>query len=170
MYGDYGTDFMEKREDTLPAKPAFWVRTSGRTGDYACKWVPMTPKFAQELSVVLYGVGMLSCCEDWGDTSRIPDNIKALYSVAPRPYISGTFADLLRLQTTLEFLPSLEEAENLTFEERIKIGFQEALSKGIDYFFGLSLVLVAVGEKLRETSADVDIRPYLRQPRALWNS
>ncbi len=168
MYADYGPEFMEKREDILPTKPAFWVRTSGRTGDYACKWVPMMPQFAQELSVILYGVGMLSCCQGWGDTSRIPDNVKALYSVAPRPYISGTFADLLRLQSPLKYLPSLEEAEGLTFEERIRLGFQEALVEGLDYFFGLSLVLVSVGEKLRQSSAAVDIRPFLRQPRALW--
>ncbi len=168
MYADYGTEFIEKREDILPTKPAFWVRTSGRTGDYACKWVPMMPKFAQELSVILYGVGMLSCCEGWGDASRIPDNIRILYSVAPRPYISGTFADLLRLQSAVKFLPALEDAERLTFEERIRLGFQQALSEGIDYFFGLSLVLVAVGEKLSQSSAAVDIRPFLRRPRALW--
>jgi hypothetical protein len=167
-YEDYCPEFIERREDILPVKPAFWVRTSGRTGKYACKWVPMMPKFAQELSALLYGVGMLSCCRGWGDTSRIPDNVKALYSVAPRPYISGIFADLLRLQSPLKYLPSLEEAERLTFEERIRLGFQEALSEGLDYFFGLSLVLVTVGDRLSQSSAAVELRPFLRQPKALW--
>ncbi len=166
-YADYCPEFIEKREDGLPAKPDFWVRTSGRTGDYECKWVPMIPGYSQELSKVLYGVGMLSCCQGWGDTSRIPDNIKVLYSVAPRPYISGTFADLLRMQTPLDYLPSLEEAEELSFEERIKLGFQQSLSKGFDYFFGLSLVLVMVGEKLRQSSERVDVRPFIGQPRVL---
>jgi hypothetical protein len=168
VYGDYCPEFIEKREDILPAKPERWVRTSGRTGDYECKWVPMAPRYAQELSVLLYGVGMLSCAQGWGDTSRIPDNVKILYSVAPRPYISGTFADLLRVQTPLTYLPSLEEAEGLAYDDRIRLGFQQAVSEGLDYFFGLSLVLVAVGDKLSQSTSKVDMRPFLRSPRALW--
>ena len=117
--------------------------------------------------MILYGVGILSCCQDWGDVSRIPERIKILYSVAPRPYISGTFADLLRLQTPLEYLPSLEDSEKLTFEERIKVGFEQALSEGLDYFFGLSLVLVMVGDKLRESSNNINILPLLKKPKAL---
>jgi hypothetical protein len=166
-YADYCPEFTEKREDVLPVKPDSWVHTSGRSGEYPCKWIPMVPAYSEELSKVLYGVGMLSSCQGWGDTSRIPDNIKILYSVAPRPYISGTFADLLRMQTSLEYLPPLEEAENLSFEDRIKLGFQQSLSKGFDYFFGLSLVLVMVGEKLRQSSEGIDIRPFLGRPRAL---
>jgi hypothetical protein len=167
-YKDYCPEFLEKREDILPVKPDSWVRTSGRSADYECKWVPMVPRYSQELSKVLYGIGMLSCCQDWGDTSRIPDNIKVLYSVAPRPYISGTFADLLRMQTPLDYLPSLEEAEELSFEERIKLGFQQSLSRGFDYFFGLSMILVTVGEKLRQSSEGIDIRQFISQPGALF--
>jgi hypothetical protein len=166
-YDDYAPDFMEKREDILPDKQIFWVRTSGRTGDYPCKWVPMSYKYAHELSIILYGVGMLSCCQNWGDVSKIPDHIKLLYSVAPRPYISGTFADLLRLQTPLDYLPNLEESEKLTFEERVRLGFEQAMSQGLDYFFGLSLVLVMVGEKLRESSNNINILSLLKKPKAL---
>ena len=127
----------------------------------------MSYDYARELSIVLYGVGMLSCSRKWGDVSQIPDRVKLLYSVAPRPYISGTFADLLRLQTPLEYLPTLEESEKLTFEERIRLGFEEAMSQGLDYFFGLSLVLVMVGEKLRESSSNIDLFSLLKNPRAL---
>src|SRR4030042_7067801 len=167
-YKDYCPEFIEKREDNLPAAPAFWVRTSGKSGDYPCKWVPMTPAFAERLSLVIYGVGMLSCCNGRGDTSKIPDVANILYSVAPSPYISGTFADLLRTQGSLEYLPSLEEAEKLTFEERISAGFKQALDDGLDYFFGLSLVLVKVGEKIRDSTEGINIKPYLKRPRALW--
>lgn len=167
-YDDYCPELAEKSEDILPVKPEFWVHTSGRTGEYSCKWVPITPEYAQELSVALYGIGMLSCCEGWGDTSRIPNNIKLLYSVARRPYISGAFADVLRMQTPLDYMPTLEEAEDLSFEERLKLGFQEAMSQGLDYFFGLSLVLEAIGDKFSQSSQGVDIRPFLGHPRALW--
>jgi hypothetical protein len=167
-YKDYCPELLEKKEDTLPVKPAQWVHTSGRSGEYPCKWVPMTSDYALELSKVLYGVGIISGCDGWGDTSHIPDTINILYSVAPSPYISGTFADLLRMQSPINYLPSLEEAKDLSFEERIRLGFQQAMSEGFNYFFGLSLVLVNVGEKIRESSNSMNIRPFLKSPRALW--
>ncbi|MHB8105353.1 MAG: GH3 domain-containing protein [Dehalococcoidales bacterium] len=167
-YKDYCPGFMEKQEESLPSTPEFWVRTSGWSGDYPCKWFPMTSKYAERLSEVLCGVGILSCCKDWGDVSQIPENIKLLYSVAPRPYISGTFADLLRTQVPLKYLPNLEKAEKSTYEERISTGFKQALSEGLDFFFGLSTVLVKVGEKLRDSSSNMDMLPYLIKPRSLW--
>jgi hypothetical protein len=167
-YKDYCPELIEKREDTLPVKPQLWVHTSGRTGEYPCKWVPLTTDYAWELSKILYGVGVLSGCNGWGDTSHIPRSVNILYSVAPSPYISGTFAELLRIQSPINYLPNLEEAEKLSFEERIKLGFQQAMSVGFNYFFGLSLVLVNVGEKIRDSSNKIDLRPFLKSPRALW--
>jgi hypothetical protein len=167
-YKDYCPELLEQREDILPAKPEMWAHTSGRAGDYNCKWIPLSSAYIQEMSKVLYGVGMISCAEYWGDVSQIPDTIKLLYGVAPRPYISGAFADVLRLQSPFKYLPDLETAEKLPYEERIAVGFQKALNEGLDYFFGLSLVLVKVGEKLRDVSSKVDVRRYLLQPRALW--
>jgi hypothetical protein len=166
-YMDYCPELLEKREETLPASPLLWAHSSGRSDDYPYKWVPIASDYACELSKVLFAVGILSCAEDWGDTSRIPINKKVLFSVAPRPYISGTFADLLRMQTPMHYLPPLEEAEGLTFEERLKLGFQQAVGQGLDYFFGLSLVLVTIGERFSQSSQKVDLRPYLKQPRAL---
>lgn len=167
-YADYCPELEQKREDILPAKPGLWTHSSGRSGKYPYKWVPVTPKYIQELSKILYGIGMLSCSDQWGDTSQIPKKIKILYSVAPSPYISGTFADVLRLQTPLTYMPTIEQSENLTLEERLKLGFQQSISKGIDYFFGISLILVSVGEKFLESSDKVDIRPYLKNPPAIW--
>jgi hypothetical protein len=69
--------------------------------------------------------------------------------------------------TNVEYLPNLEKAEQMTYEDRIAEGFQQALYKGIDFFFGLSLVLVKVGEKLSANSGKVKITPYLKHPRGL---
>jgi len=65
-------------------------------------------------------------------------------------------------------LPPLDTAEELSFEERVKFGFQQALSQGFDFFFGLSMVLVVVGNKFSQASDKMDIRPLLSQPRALF--
>jgi hypothetical protein len=167
-YADYCPELEEKREDGLPAKPALWVHTSGRSGEYSCKWVPMTQAYSREMSVLMYGIGNLSNCKGWGDTFGIPERPKLVYSVAPRPYVSGAMASMLEQQTPVDYLPALEEAEALSFEERVKLGFKQALSQGLDYFFGLSMVLVVVGNKFSQSSDKVDIRPLLSQPKALF--
>jgi len=167
-YNDYCPELLEKREAPLPAEPAFWVHTSGRSGEYPCKWVPMTAAYANELSTIMYGIGLLSSCKGWGDTSQAPEQPKIVYTVAPRPYVTGAMASMLELQTPVAYLPALEEAEELSFEERVKLGFKQALSQGLDYFFGLSMVLVVVGNKFSQSSDKIDIRPLLSQPKALF--
>ena len=166
-YSDYCPQLIEQREDVLPAKPALWVHTSGRSGEYPCKWIPLTEAYAHEMSVLMHGIGMLSSYKGWSDISQFPERPKLVYTVAPRPYMSGIMAEILGQQTPLDYLPTLEEAESLSFEDRVKFGFQQALAKGFDYFFGLSMVLVAVGDKFRQSSDKVDIRPFLSQPKAL---
>lgn len=167
-YSDYCPELLEKREAPLPAEPDCWVHTSGKSGEYPFKWVPMTSSFVDELSTIMYGAGILSSCNGWGDVSRINDHPNIAYMVAPRPYMSGAMASMLEQQTPVDYLPSLEEAEKLAFEERVKMGFQQALSKGLDFFFGLSLVLVAIGNKFSQPTGKVNLRPLLSQPKALF--
>ena len=167
-YTDYCPQLIEKREAPLPAEPALWVHTSGRSDEYPCKWIPWTPAFTHELSTIMYGIGLLSSCKEWGDISKAPEQPKIVYTVAPRPYVTGAMASILEQQTPSNYLPPLEEAESLSFEERVKLGFKQALSQGIDYFFGLSMVLVVVGNRFSQPSDKVDIRPLLSQPKALF--
>jgi hypothetical protein len=166
-YADYCPELLEQREDTLPVKPALWVRTSGRSGEYPCKWVPVTPAYANEMSVIMYGIGMLAGCKKWGDVSALPKYPNIIYTVAPRPYVSGAMASMLGLQTSVNYLPPMRLAERLSFEGRVRLGFKQALSQGFGYFFGISMVLVAVGDKFSQSSNKVDIRPLLSKPRAL---
>jgi hypothetical protein len=166
-YSDYCPELLEKREDVLPVKPALWVRTSGKSGEYPCKWVPLTPEYAHQMSIIMYGIGMLAGSKGWGDISALPEHPKIIYTVAPRPYTSGAMASMLGQQTSIDYLPSMGEAEALSFEERVRLGFKQALSQGLDYFFGLSLVLAAVGDKFSQSSNGVNIRPLLSQPKAL---
>jgi hypothetical protein len=119
------------------------------------------------MSTVMYGIGILSSCDGWGDVSHLMENPRIVYTVAPRPYMSGAMASMLGLQSPVDYLPGLEESESLSFEDRIKLGFKMALSEGLDYFFGLSLVLVTVGNKFSQSTQKVDLRPFLRQPKAL---
>lgn len=166
-YKDYCPELLEKNEEVLPAKPSQWVHTSGKSGEYPCKWVPLTPEFSREMSVISYGVGIFSSCKDWGDLSQASDCPRIVYAVAPRPYMSGAMAQMLELQTPSKYMPPLEEAEGLSFEERIKQGFKQALSEGFDYFFGLSLVLVSAGNRFSQSSSKSAVLPLLLKPRAM---
>ena len=82
--------------------------------------------------------------------------------------ISGTFAEVLKLQTNINYLPPTEKSENTAFEDRIKLGFAQAMSRGMDYFLGISLVLVKVGEQVKNSSKNFNIKPFLGHPRALF--
>ena len=167
-YADYCPELLEKREDILPVKPALWVRTSGKSGEYPCKWVPVTPAYAHEMSVIMCGIGMLSSSRKWGETSSFPQRPRIVYSVAPRPYVSGAMASMLGQQAPADYLPPIRIAERLSFEGRVRLGFKQALSRGFDYFFGLSMVLVTVGDRFSQSSNRVNIRPLLSKPGALF--
>jgi hypothetical protein len=165
-YKDYCPELLEKREDVLPARPEEWVHTSGRSGEYPCKWIPLTPEFLQEMSVISFGIAILSTSKDWGDTSRVVENPRIINAVAPRPYMSGAMAKMMGLQSSFNFMPPLEDMDKMTFEERIQFGFEQALSQGLDGFCGLSLILVKVGEKFGQASNKASVMPYLKRPRA----
>lgn len=166
-YKDYCPELLEKKEDLLPAKPAEWVHTSGRSGEYPCKWVPLTPEFLQQMSVVSFGITIISSCKDWKDTSQVVKCPRIINAVAPRPYMSGALAKMLDLQSPSKFMPPLEGMDNLSFEERIQLGFRQSLSQGLDGFCGLSLVLVKVGEKISQASNKASILPLIKQPKAV---
>ena len=47
-YADYCPELLERNESALPVKPLQWIQTSGRSGEYPCKWVPVTEQFWNE--------------------------------------------------------------------------------------------------------------------------
>jgi len=171
-YADYYPELPEQREDMLPGKPVLWQHTSGRSVEYGLrlipyKWTPVTSRFRDELGVLMYGIGIIASCKWRGDISGAREHAKIVYTVAPRPYTSGVLTYIMNEEITPEFLPPLEEAEKMSFEDRIELGFRQALSRGIDFFFGVPVVLVVVGEKLSQQSQNRDIKPLLSQPKVL---
>lgn len=166
-YSDYCPELLEKNEEVLCQKPDTWARTSGRSGEYECRWIPISPTFAHELSAIMYGVGIISGCKHWHDYSNIPEHLRMFYSVAPRPYMSGAMTRMLEQQVPVHNMPNPGDAEGLSFEDRIRLGLKQALSQGIDYFFGMAVALVSIGEKFSQSSNNVNLRPLLLQPKAL---
>jgi hypothetical protein len=166
-YSDYLPELAEKREAVLPGKPAKWVRTSGHTGEYDVKWLPMTEGFLFEHQKAATGTALFSMSKDRGDVSKVKEHLKMLYTVGPPEYASGLCVELTQKALNYDLLPS--NADELTsFQEKIQAGFKEALYRGLDGFGGLSSVLVAVGEQLKQQSGRISIRSLLSHPNAMF--
>jgi hypothetical protein len=166
-YGDYLPELVEKREDVLPAKVARWVRTSGHTGEYDIKWLPMTDDFLFEHQKAATGTALFSMCKDRGDVSKVREHLRMLYTVGPPEYASGLCVELTQKALNYDLLPS-NAAGMTSFQEKIQAGFKEALYRGLDGFGGLSSVLVAVGEQLKQQSGRISIRSLVSHPKALF--
>ena len=166
-YADYCPELVEKREDVLPAKVAHWVRTSGYTGKYDVKWVPMPADFVAESEKVCGALALFALCDRRGDTSRLRRHMKILFTLGPPSYATGAIGEFVRRATDCDFLPS-NGGEEMLFTEKVKLGFQEALYRGLDGFGGLPSVLVAVGEQLKQQPGKMNVRFLLSHPNALF--
>ena len=165
-YMDYCPELLERQEKVLPAKPIYWQRTSGRSGEYNCKWIPLSNKQWEELGAFI-GAGLIfGTCKGRGDIA-FKEDWKMLYAIAPSPYIFGIFAYKLDEEFGFKFLPPLRESESMSFEERIEKGFKLALSEGIDAFYGLPGILVAIAEKFKQGSSSMTLSSLLSQPKML---
>ena len=61
----------------------------------------------------------------------------------------------------------MDEAETMSFEERVRQGFQLALSEGLDLFYGIPSILVAVGEQFGKGTGVKTLIPLLSKPKLL---
>jgi hypothetical protein len=164
-YSDYIPELVDKKEDTLPAKVAHWVRTSGKTGEYEVKWVPVSEVFAHEYEKAAGALALLATCSKKGDTTKIREHLNMLFTVGPPEYASGIMAYMVQQAINYDMLPA--NGAELEFEQRIKAGFQEALYNGVEIFGGLPSVLVAVGEQMKSGSGKKNVKKLLSHPRGM---
>jgi hypothetical protein len=164
-YADYCPELPERRESVLPAKPARWIKTSGYSGTYEVKWVPMSERFAAECEKACAACSLFAASRYRGDIAHIKEHWKVLCTVGGPEYASGAIGDLTKQAFNFDFLPS--NADGLTFVDKIKAGFAEALYEGLDAFGGLPSVLVAVGEQMKEQPKKPDLAFLRAHPKAI---
>ena len=164
-YADYLPELAEKREDVLPAKVARWVRTSGTSEKSYIKWVPLSVNFVRQMEKVQVAEIIFSGCHGRGDVSGLKEHLKVLQTLGPPEYGTGFLASITKQAINCDFLPS--RGEELSFEECIKLGFQEALFRGLDGFGGETSALVYAGEQIKRRAGNISIRFLLAHPRAL---
>ncbi len=166
-YADYMSEFAEQREDHLPAKPRWWLRTSGRTGGPGNhKWAPYTPEMARRLGQSILTNTILAACNGRGEFPFV-ENDRLLFTLAPFPYLSGGGVRALLEEFPFTFLPSVEEAEKMDYESRMAEGLRLGLRDGIDHFFALSVVLVRIAEQFSQQSGNAKLSQYLVSPSTL---
>jgi hypothetical protein len=165
-YEDYAPYLLEKREDVLPARPMFWARTSGRSGEYEFKWIPFPAGVFWAQLQEFFSSFIFASCRDRGDFV-LEEYDKFLYCLAPPPYGSGWVPYQMPQIFPFDFLPPAEEAEQMSFEERISEGFRLAIREGLDVFLGIGSVLVRIGEQFAQQSGKMKISSFLSQPKSL---
>ena len=164
-YQDYTPYLLDKREDVLPAKPHWWLRTSGRSGEYPYKWVPYSERMVHKLgecilaALVFASGGRGQFVFEEGDTM--------LFALAPFPYLSGAAVMALCRELEFTFVPPMRQAVNMEFQQRIQEGFRLALKTGIDAFNGIASVLARIGDQFVEGGGSMHPSLYMLHPKVV---
>jgi hypothetical protein len=164
-YANYAPYLLRRRMDVLPRKPILWQYTSGKYGEYAYRWAPVTARQLEEIAPLILALVFFSTCKQRGDiVFNLHD--KVLYGMAPPPFATGSIARAMP-SGLFDFLPPINQAEETPFEERVQQGFNMALTKGLDISLALSSVTVAMGDRLSKRNGSTDLTALLKQPRVL---
>ncbi|SHJ15454.1 GH3 family domain-containing protein [Parasporobacterium paucivorans] len=138
-YGDYADFLLQKKGDMLPDEPVIWIQTTWECGKHPIKVAPYTSSMLDTYRNNIIACLILCTSTEKGKfNARETD--KFLYALAPLPYATGLMPLALNEEISIEFLPPVKDAMQMTFSERNKKGFKMGLKKGIDIFFGLGSV------------------------------
>ncbi len=165
-YEVYVPYLLERRDEALPAKPYWWLHTSGRSGEYEHKWIPYSEEMAKKLAEYSIAGLIFASCSRKGEFV-FEENDIMLAALAPFPYISGAIGRALEWEFNFSFVPPMGEAEKMDFQERIEKGFKLALRTGLDAFDGVASVLARIGDQFVEGSGGFQPSLYLLHPKVL---
>jgi len=166
-YEDYEPYLTEKREDVLPSKPITWARTSGRSSSETFKWAPIPNSIYTQFGEAVVASLIVSSCSYKGDVKLEPGDILLMMS-APPPYVSGIGTRSADEQMDVRFVPPLDKGEKMEFAERIAEGFNLAMRMGLDYFYGLSSLLAAMGERFESGSTGAGFSTKMLHPAIIF--
>ncbi len=147
-YRDYAARFASRGAEGLPAAPRAWCHTSGRSGEYDYKWVPLTQGMYDKVGEAALSSFILAAAKGRGDVV-LKEGMTFPYTIAPPPYVTGVGAQRLLELFPFRVLPPLDESESMDFMERIRKAFVMALDEGMDYFFGITSIMIKIAETFR---------------------
>ncbi|HHX45742.1 MAG TPA: GH3 auxin-responsive promoter family protein [Chloroflexi bacterium] len=155
-------------EGIFPSETYVWARTSGRSEENTCKWAPYSREMVTKVGEFAVGTFIMASCSGRGDVRLHVDDC-CLYTLAPPPYYTGAvIARGLVQELNPRFMPTLEDGDRMEFEERIQEGFKIAMRDGIDLFYGLSSILLAIGEQFERGSSSMGFSLQMLHPALLY--
>ena len=144
-YDDYADTLLNKKSEDLPSEPLHWVQTTWKGGAQSIKLAPYSKSMVEENTKMFLSALIISTSKGRGHFN-LRNHDKFLYGMAPRPYLTGYAPYILKHEIDFTYLPGTEEAEKLSFKDRNVEGFKLAIKNGADLFYGVSSVLVKIGE------------------------
>ncbi len=173
-FSDYADILLTKREEMLPAKPVVWLKTTWEGGDMPAKWAPYSEAMLQTYKRNILGAMLLATSTSRGKF-KVKPGAKVLYSLAPMPYATGLFPELMEGEISLQFLPSVREARKMSFGQQAKKGYRLAMQSGMNLFFGMSSVLYGTTRNLDQLSNSSGKGGGLRSvmgmsPKMMWRT
>jgi hypothetical protein len=169
-YADYAAVLLKKSDEELAEPTAEWVHTTGRSGEYQFKWIPYSKAMSQTVSDSSIGAFILGSCRKRGDIV-LKERDRIMYTIAPPPYLSGVFVRGFNEQFNVRIWPPYEEAIRMDFAERIKKAVALAFSEGIDYFYGVTSLLVSISEMLENAGKGArteESKRMMRNPKVVF--
>ena len=164
-YANYAPYLLKRRMDVLPRKPILWQYTSGKYGEYAHRWAPLTSRQLDEIESLIMALVLFSACKQRNENVfKLHD--KVFYGMAPPPYATGSLARAFP-GGLFDFVPPIHEAEEAPFEERIQQGFKMALSGGLDLCLAMSSVTVAIGDRFSKKNGNTNLKALFKHPQVM---
>lgn len=169
-FEDYADILLPQREDMLPAKPVVWLQTTWEGGDFPSKRAPYSESMLETYKTNILAALLLATSRGPGQFHVRP-RCRVLYSLAPMPYATGMFPDLISSEIHLRFMPSVREARNMSFGQQMRTGYKLAARHGMNLFFGMSSVLYGATRSLNMLGGEKSggLSSLLKMsPRMIW--
>jgi hypothetical protein len=164
-YADYAPYLQEQNEDILPEKPLLWMNCVGKSGEYKYKWVPVTERVYQEAGKLIFAAAVFATCNKRGEID-LKEEDKFLHALAPPPFATGMMAHMVEDVFGFALIPSLGPSERMRFASKMQLGFDIALSEGLDLLGAMTSVLVKIGEQYSD-NLNNNIMSLLSNPKRL---
>ena len=146
-YEDYVDTLLMRRSEELPSVPLVWLETTWEGGSYPKKAAPYSKSMLDTYSHNLLAAMLLSTSQRRGNF-RVRPHSKVLYTLAPMPYATGLFPELMNGEVDLRFLPSVKEALAMPFSKQMARGFELAVKHDMNQLFGMSSILYFISKNL----------------------
>ncbi len=170
-FEDYADVLLPQKEEMLPEKPVIWLHTTWEGGDFPSKRAPYTESMLETYKRNIIGAMLLATSHE-RNHFNVQSGMRVLYSLAPLPYATGMFPDLISSEICLRFMPSVREARQMSFSQQMKKGYKLAVQHDMNLFFGMSSVLYGATKSLDALlggGGKTRLRDLLAiNPRMLW--